>query len=62
MPERPVRDRYLVACADGEVWTLAGKQRSDGFMVVGSSGNSVRQELAKRARPRIGMSSRDFMR
>ena len=62
------RDRaYLVEWSDGAAmvegagWTFSGRQWPDGCMVLGSTGVRVRQELPHRARPRMGMRSRDFM-
>ena len=49
---------YLVAWI---AWKCSGRQWAEGFMVIGSSGVMVRQEAAKRARPRTGIRSRDFM-
>ena len=40
---------------------FSGRHLQDCFIVIGSSGVTVRQELAKNARPRSGSSSRYFM-
>lgn len=41
-------------------WSL-GRHFSDCFIVIGSIGVTVRHELARKTRPRMGSSSRDFI-
>jgi hypothetical protein len=39
----------------------SGRQRVDSFMVIGSIGKGVRQEMEERAKPRTGINSRIFI-